>query len=208
MPYLNLFDNLYLILGFIIPGFIVLFIRSQFVTGRSLSHSSALLTYLTVSVVYYALVLPVIDLAPSIQQSSHGKALAWFALILAGPAILGLLLGVNIQTDAFRRFLRWCGLNPVHVIPTAWDWKFGGMPEQWVLVTLRDGTRFAGFCGSDSFMSSDPEERDIYVERIYDIEEDDRWVPRGEKGLPVAASEVRTIEFWPYNPKEKANGQD
>ena len=33
MPYLSLFDGLYLILGFIVPGFIVLFIRSQFVTG-------------------------------------------------------------------------------------------------------------------------------------------------------------------------------
>lgn len=208
MPYLNLFDNLYLILGFIVPGFIVLFIRSQFVTGRSLSHSAALLTYLTVSVVYYALLLPVVDLAPSIQQSSYGKVLAWFALILVGPAILGLLLGVNIQTDAFRRFLRWSGLNPVHVIPTAWDWKFGGMSEQWVLVTLKDGTRFAGFCGSDSFMSSDPGERDIYIERIYDIEEDNRWVSCGEKGLLVAAGEVQTIEFWPHNPEEKANGQD
>ena len=208
MPYLNLFDNLYLILGFIVPGFIVLFIRSQFVTGRSLSHSAVLLTYLTVSVVYYALLLPVVDLAPSIQQSSYGKVLAWFALILVGPAILGLLLGVNIQTDAFRRFLRWSGLNPVHVIPTAWDWKFGGMSEQWVLVTLKDGTRFAGFCGSDSFMSSDPGERDIYIERIYDIEEDNRWVSCGEKGLLVAAGEVQTIEFWPHNPEEKANGQD
>ena len=177
-------------------------------TGRSLSHSAALLTYLTVSVVYYALLLPVVDLAPSIQQSSYGKVLAWFALILVGPAILGLLLGVNIQTDAFRRFLRWCGFNPVHVIPTAWDWKFGGMSEQWVLVTLKDGTRFAGFCGSDSFMSSDPEERDIYIERIYDIEEDNRWVSCGEKGLLVAAGEVQTIEFWPHNPEEKANGQD
>ena len=151
---------------------------------------------MTVSVIYYALVLPVIDLVPSIQQSSYGKALAWFALILVGPTILGLLLGVNIQTDAFRRFLQWCRLNPVHVIPTAWEWKFRGMSEQWVLVTLKDGTRFAGFCGSGSFMSSDPEERDIYIERIYDIDDDNRWIPRGEKGLLVAAGEVRTIEFW------------
>ena len=139
---------------------------------------------------------------------SYGKVLTWFALILVGPAILGLLLGVNIQTDAFRRFLQWSRLNPVHVIPTAWEWKFRGMSEQWVLVTLKDGTRFAGFCGSGSFMSSDPVERDIYIERIYDIDDDDRWISRGEKGLLVAAGEVQTIEFWPPNSKEKANDQD
>lgn len=208
MLYLRSFDDLYLILGFIVPGFVVLFVRSQFVTGRNLSHSAALLTYLTVSVVYYALVLPVVDLVPLIQQLSYGKVLAWFTLILVGPAILGLLLGVNIQTDAFRRFLQWCRLNPSHAIPTAWEWKFRGMSEQWVLVTLKNGTRFAGFCGSGSFMSSDPVERDIYIERVYDIDDDNRWIPRGEKGLLVAAGEVQTIEFWPRNPKEKANEQD
>lgn len=57
-------------------------------------------------------------------------------------------------------------------------------------------------------MSSDPLERDIYIERIYDIEEDNRWVSCGEKGLLVAAGEVQTIEFWPHNSEEKANGQD
>ena len=31
-----------------------------------------------------------------------------------------------------------------------------GDDPQWVLVTLKDGTRFAGFCGTGSFMSSDP----------------------------------------------------
>ena len=52
--------------------------------------------------------------------------------------------------------MQYCRLYTVHVMPTAWDWKIGDMTEQWVLVTLKDGTRFAGLCGSDSFISSDP----------------------------------------------------
>ena len=82
------------------------------------------------------------------------------------------------------------------------------MTYQWVLVTLKDGTRFAGFCGSESFMSSDPTERDIYIQRIYDIDDENKWSPRGDNGVLIAAGEVQTIEFWPYysqDSQENAN---
>ena len=200
-------DNLYLIVGFLVPGLVVLFVRSQFVTGRSPSHSAALLSYLTVSVIYYALALPLVDFVLSIHKLDYDKALAWFTLILAGPAALGLLLGINIQKNLFRRVLQRCRLNPVHVMPTAWDWKFGGMTSEWVLVTLKDGTRFGGFCGPGSFISSDPTERDIYIERIYDINDETNWSPR-ENGVLIAAGEVQTIEFWPYTSQENADEQE
>lgn len=205
MPNLASLDNLYLVLGFLVPGLIVLFVRSQFVTRRSPPHSEAFLSYLTVSIIYYGLALPFVDFVLSVQEPGHGKAIAWLSLILFGPALLGLLLGVNIQKNWFHRLLQRCRLNPVHAMPTAWDWKFGGMSNQWVLVTLKDGTQFAGFCGPDSFMSSDPAERDIYIQWIYDIDDNNNWSPRGENGVLINAGEVQTIEFWPYNSKEKVN---
>ncbi|MCY3751448.1 MAG: DUF6338 family protein [Gammaproteobacteria bacterium] len=209
MPGLNLFDNPYTTVGLLVPGLIVLSVRSQFLTGRRPPHSAALLSYLTVSVIYYALALPFVHFILSFQEAGNSKVLlTWFALIFIGPALLGLLLGVNIQKDLFRRALKYCGLNPIHVIPTAWDWKFGNMTEQWVLVTLKDGTRFAGFCGDESFMSSDPSERDIYIQWTYDIDDQNKWSSRGESGVLIAAAEVQTIEFWPYNPQEEANEQE
>ena len=175
-------DSLYFLLAFIVPGLIVLFVRSQFVTGRRPSHPNAILSYLTVSVVYYALILPVVAFLRSITGPSYGKAMAWFAVVFLGPVVLGVLLGIGIQNDLLRGFLRRCGLNPVHVMPTAWDWKFGNMDNEWVLVTLKDGTRFAGFCGAQSFISSDPAERDIYVQWIYDIDDNHHWQSRGRTG--------------------------
>lgn len=200
-------DNLYPVLLFLVPGFIVLFVRSQFVTGRSPARSTTVLSYLIVSIIYYALALPFIGFVLSEETRGVGQVLAWFALIVIGPAILGLALGVNVQKDWLRRALQWCRLNPVHVVPTAWDWKFGGMTPQWVLVTLKDGTRFAGFCGSESFMSSDPAERDIYIERIYDVDYENNWNPRGENGVLISAGEIQTIEFWPDVEQEIANDE-
>ena len=205
VPDLKSLDNLLLILGFLVPGLIVLFVRSQFITGRRPPHAAALLSYLTVSIIYYALALPLVDFVLSIQEPGYLKALAWFGLVFVGPAIFGLLLGINVQQGLLRRFLRWCRLNPVHVMPTAWDWKFGGMKDEWVLVTLKDGTRFAGFCGQHSFMSSDPTERDIYIQWIYDIGDDNKWSSRGDTGVLIAAGEIRTVEFWPYKKQETTN---
>jgi len=207
MSDLALFDNIYLALFFLVPGLVVLFVRSQFVTGANFPHSAAWLPYLAISVIYYALAFPLIELVVAIDEPAYGKILAWLSLVFAGPAILGLILGVNIQKNLFRHLLQRCGLNPVHVIPTAWDWKFGNMTEQWVLVTLKDGTRFAGFCGSESFMSSDPSERDIYIQRVYDVDDDGNWSSPGEKALLIAADEVQTVEFWPHAAQESCDAQ-
>ena len=141
----------------------------------------------------------------AIQQSGVGKAIGWFTLIFVGPAILGLVLGINIQKNLFRRLLQRCGLHLVHAIPTAWEWKFSAMPPQWVLITLKDSTRFAGYCGPQSFISSDPAERDMYIEQIYDLDADYQWVNVGRKEVPIASGEIQTIEFWPCTEEETPN---
>ena len=204
MSDLTSLDNLYLIVGFLAPGLIVLFVRSQFVTGR-ISPDLGAVPYVIVSVVYYALAYPFLEILLAIQQPGVGKAIGWFTLIFVGPAILGLVLGINIQKNLFRRLLQRCGLHLVHAIPTAWEWKFSAMPPQWVLVTLKDGTRFAGYCGPQSFISSDPAERDMYIEQIYDLDADHQWVNVGKKEVLITSGEIQTIEFWPCTEEETLN---
>jgi len=189
--------DIHLALTFIVPGLIAVFVRAQFLTGRRTSHSEAVLSYVTLSAFYYALVIPILDglIGPNDQgPSSH---LVWFGTVFFGPALLGAVLGLNAQRGYIRRALSWLGLTSVHVMPTAWDWKFSTGPEQWVLVRLKDDTKFAGYCGIGSFMSSEPGERDLYIEKVYDLDDENRWQDCGAKSVLIAAGEVKTIEFFP-----------
>ena len=81
------------------------------------------------------------------------------------------------------------------------------MDEQWVLVTLKDDTKFVGLCGQGSFISSDPTERDIYIEQVYDMDDESNWSWPGRKGVLIGPGEVKTIEFWPYASQEDPDAQ-
>lgn len=197
MPEIESADNLYMILAFIVPGLIIVFVRAQFLTGRSPPHSEALLSYFTMSIIYWALMLPIINVAPEIENDYLGKIFAWAALVFFCPALLGVLLGFNAQKGLIRKLVRKSGMNPVDVMPTSWDWKFSSAEPQHILITLKNGVRFAGYCGPRSFISSDPGERDIYIEKVYDLDGNDNWIDRGDKSALIVAGEISTIEFWP-----------
>ena len=208
MPDLISTDNAYLILFFLVPGIVVLYVRAQFLTGWHPLQPTEILSYFTISVIYYALALPFVDGVLPIINLEPKSLLAWFTLVFLGPAVFGLFLGIAVQKNWFFRALQLLGLNPVHPVPTAWDWKFGRMESQWVLVTLQDGTRFAGYFDSKSFASSDPSERDIFIRRICDIDSENIWHLRNEKSVLISSDQVQTIEFWSNNPQENSSEQE
>lgn len=195
-------EKLGLALFFVTPGLIMLFVRNLFVSNRRPPLSEALLAYVALSVVYQALVFPIFEAWTDV--SSESDSLMWLALLFAGPTIIGLLLGLNARAG----WLRWClnrvGVNLAHPIDSAWDWRFTDCPTCWVMVVLKDGTKWAGHLGENSFMSSDRGERDLYIEDVYQVGADDKWSPKGS-GVWIAHGEVQTIEFWNEAKQEDEN---
>lgn len=199
-------DAIYVALAFLVPGFVFSAVRNQFITGQEQQGTEQFIRFLTYSAVNYALFSAPIYFFLNSQLTALWKGLLWTSVILVGPAFLGLLSGIVTRNGWVRKVFHWTGLNPVHAVPTAWDYKFSGMKGgEWVLVTLKNGTRFAGFCGSNSFASSDNKERDLFIEKIFDLDENDKWIPT-EKSVFIAAGEIGTIEFWPVN-QEMQNEQ-
>ncbi|MBI1418196.1 MAG: hypothetical protein GC146_13325 [Limimaricola sp.] len=206
MPDFNDPQSAYVVLALVVPGLVITFIRAQFITGRMQKHSEALLSYFALSAVYAAIALPIFDWLRTWSKTGSVGLPSWFGLVFVGPTLFGALLGLNARTEALRRVLHFFGINPVHAVPTAWDWKFGRMGEHLVIVTLKDDTKFAGYCGRGSFMSSDPAERDLYIEKVYGWGERNSWLDRGDHGLWVASGELKSVEFFPASEEGTSNG--
>lgn len=190
-------EQLNLIAAFIVPGLIATFVRAQFLTGRVPGNKDNLLVLFTLSLVWYGLTVPFVDWLNLAAFAPQATPWGWLLVTVIGPACFGAVLGINASAGWSRKLLAKCGIRVVHVMPTAWDWKFGKAEPCWVLVTLKDGSRVAGFCDPDSFMSSDPKERDLYVSRVYSIDENNNWHSENGKSILILHGEIRYIEFWP-----------
>jgi uncharacterized protein DUF6338 len=202
-------ENFHLILLFIVPGLVALFVRSKFITGRTPSPTENILSFVVLSLVYYSLTIFVVERALSVQEPWVARVLVWVLLILVGPAVFGFVLGVAAQKEWTNWVADKLDLSIVHVIPAAWDWRFSKVPRggMFVMVTLTSGDRVAGLFGSSSFASSDTAERDLYIEEEYTVTDQGAWEARIEKvGILISAKEIRYIEFW--NPQPSAEAQN
>jgi hypothetical protein len=193
--------NLYFVLAVFVPGFVYGGVVSQFVPLRQSGQNELiLLRLLTATAFNYALCSPLIYLltiGALFARAPIPHAITWFAIIFIVPSLLGLARARMIQHDSFPRLYRLVGLRPINPVPTGWDWIFGRTGPCYVLVTLVDGTEIAGWFGHRSMASSDPERRDIYIERVYTVPDTgEEWqeVP-DSSGVYIEGSQIAFIEF-------------
>ncbi len=191
-------DQLTLLLGYIVPGLIIVWMRAQFLMGRIGAVKDSLLIYFTLSLTYLVVLNALTTLctgnpAPLDQQTRY-----WLAIDLAGAAVFGAIFGLNARFGWIRQAVGKLGVNLTHVIGPAWEWKFSNFPPSIVFLTLKDDSRICGWCGRKSFVGSDPDDRDLFLEQVYDVDSDGvAHIRVPGKGIYVAAGEIRFIEFVP-----------
>jgi hypothetical protein len=188
-------DKFSLLLQLVVPGFVIAYVRNQMVANRRLPISDAVVGYIALSFVYQALVFPLATWLRSSPLTAEGKGLVELLISIVLPAAVGLLIGLNARLGWSRRLLARFRVSLNHPVNTAWDWRFGGKEECWVMAVLKDGTKWLGHLGPDSFISTDPGERDIYIQTVYSIEDDNSWKFKGS-GVWLPQSELQSLEFW------------
>jgi len=191
-------EQLTLILGYIVPGLIILYVRAQFLTGRIGNQKDALLNYFALSIIYLTVLNATLTIVFGVDAPLHEQSRYWLPILLVGAVTFGALIGLNSSLGTTRWCLRKLGFHIPHVMETAWDWKFSRFPESLVTLTLKDGSRVYGWCSVNSFIGSDPSQRDLYIEQVYDVDDEGNWtlITPG-KSIYIAGGEVRTVEFLP-----------
>ncbi len=194
--------DLYFVFAVFVPGFIMLSVRSQFIVSSGAEKESLLLKYLIATSFNYAFsswLIYLLAYNSYLRSNLTLSAVSWLYVLFVSPIILAVISAVISQKSIVRWLLLKTGLDVIHVVPTAWDWRFGRMRSpRWVLVRLSDGSKVAGYFGLLSMASSERDARDLFIEKVYKIKNRGPWteVP-GNDGVYIPHGEIRTIEFWP-----------
>lgn len=194
MPDLSSPETAYYAIALTTPAIVFVFVRVQFIHGRMPNAGEAALHYVAITSAYYAIAFPIIFWANQIPGNEYTWWGGWLLLTIFAPACLGLIFGWSAQKNFLYNFLRKVGLKPIHISPTAWEWRFSHCAGEWVAITLKNGNAYGAICGENSFVSTSPSERDIYLEAAYDINDDGSWSKR-KFGMLVCSGEISTIEF-------------
>jgi hypothetical protein len=197
-------DVIFLTLAFAVPGFVWYATYSLGVPPREERSDHSFLRFLTLSCVNYAIWSWLIYLLvqPTFLQSHPYRrsilAAFWFVVIFVAPVGLGLLLGRRSHRALARSLLQRLGFHPLHEQPTAWDYIFRAIDTPlFALVTFKDGSTVGGLVANGTFASSQPRERDLYLERVYNVASDGAWQETpNSAGILIRGDEIRHIEFW------------
>lgn len=195
------FSNLYFVVSVLVPGFIYAGVMSTFVPARAHKEKELLLLrYLTATAFNFAICSPLIYLlvfGVIFPRNAVAQALCWFFIIFIAPVILAMVRARIVQRDSLGWLFGLLGLRSISPIPTGWDWIFGTTEPCYVLITLTEGTEIAGYFGRRSMASSDPDRKDIYIERVYTVPTDGgSWQEVDRSlGMHVNGSQIAYIEF-------------
>lgn len=182
---------------FVAPGFIIDIIVNLFCPSGDRKESIHLITCIIYSVVQCALLSWLYVMIWVYRETDFIKFIVYMCLsTLIGSCLLGGLIGLFKSKQWLGNLARKIGLNVSHPIPTAWDYYFSRQIATYVIVTLIDGTRLYGYWGDNSYCSSSKEGRDIYIEKLYQYDEDGEWIENKEsQGVVVNQGQIRFIEF-------------
>lgn len=207
---LDSFEAVFYTLAFVVPGFIMLSSFRMIVKTRDETSQINLIRFVCFSSINYGVWSWLIYLLVKTNFLSHSlflRSLLWLFIIFISPILLGLFIGYLSDRNIVSKLLTKLGLKIIQPIPSAWDYFFSKILQPiWVLVTLQDGSEIAGIFGIRSFSSSDNQERDLYLEKVYSICTDGSWCEVVDsKGVLISSRHIKSLEFWQDGKKEQVS---
>lgn len=202
--------GLLIALIFVVPGLVYQFARSR-LRGPAPDDASAthrLLRALAVSAaldaMYASTAGPTIvkllnpngttDRSTNVVQHLRGLSLWALLLLFAIPSGLAALDTVRLRLGWTPPFTARLTYDPT---PRAWDFAFRDIEPTYVRVLTQDGTWLGGWYGVNSFVSSYPEPREIFIETAHRMGPDGSFGPEqvGTGGMYIRCDDIRAVEF-------------
>ena len=199
-------DKLLLFLAFFVPGFVSIKVYRRLVPSEKIDWSSNLFEALGFGALNFAVWSWLIVYIH--RDSFYAVHMVWYVV----SWIVITVLAPAVWPVVFVKLARWRPVAGyiVSPIPRAWDYVFGLREPFWVLVNLENGTRIGGRFGDRSFASAFPAEEQIYIEEVWTVDEEGRFVEpvEGSRGIVVLGKDISSVEFFLWKEKEHGERQE
>lgn len=186
------FPDIHIIIYFIfvfIPGFIFIKVYSLFMPTARIDFSKSWQEVVIYSSVFTGLTY-LLYIIPKPEY------FIWVNYLIL---LLGLFILPAITPSLILKFqkTKWFHDNMILPQPTAWDYIFGKRGIYRVLVHLKDGRKIGGNYSYESYTSSYPDERDIYIEQLWEVDDNGSFIQPIERseGMWITGEEILEIEF-------------
>jgi len=187
-------DEFILFLVFFIPGFISLKIYNLLIPGERRDFSSSFYEAIGYSALNFAALSWLIILIHSNNFYIDHRFLYFlsiFIIIFVAPIVWPIVFLKLSSWPPFKKHIK-------HPIEKPWDYVFRQRKAFWVIVHLNNGKKVGGMLGKNSFASSYPTEEEIYLEELWELDDEGRFIKPIErsKGMIILGGEILAVEFF------------
>lgn len=198
---MDTFEKVFYTVIFIVPGFVMAQIIDLICIKVKTDYG-----YHLIRCLYLSLIADIFGyLVFMLWKGFKGKIepfLYWvslFMVLMLLSSILAIILGCIKRSQFWRNLLAKIGIYVDHSIPYAWDYAFTRKDYFYLRIKLIDGTQVCGLYAARSFSSSEPDDRDILLEQVYDITEDNEMmvlkVRPKIKGIMIRGNQISSIDY-------------
>jgi hypothetical protein len=187
-------ERLQLFLLVVMPGIIAIKLYDLFYPPEKRDFGSSLLEATAYGLINLAIwVLPLIYINQKSFIEGHP---AWYAILsgcfcVISPSLLAL-------GTVWLRNIKLVSSRVGYPNKTAWDDFFKRRQECWVLFHLKNGKMLGGYFGVKSYVTTFPQEPEIYVEEVWRVDDRGAFIEKveGTLGMVIRQADCERLEFF------------
>ena len=161
-------------LNYVIPGYIILKIISTIIPTKKQSETEIIVQSIGFSILNNS----IWSFAFSFVKYSFYKTnivlfnfFTSLIFILSG-VVTGTVIALLKKYNVLGKMLNILKIETTCPIPTAWDYVFSKYESYWVEIEVSSGKQIRGLFSNMSYASSEYDNRDIYLEKLYEKKSD------------------------------------
>lgn len=187
-------------LNYVIPGYIILKIISTITPTAKQSETEIIVQSIGFSILNNSIWSFAFSLIKLIFYKTNIVLFNIFTslvFILSG-IVTGVIIALLKKYNVLGKLLNVLKIESTNPIPTAWDYVFSKYESYWVEVEVSSGKQIRGLFSNMSYASSEYDNRDIYLEELYEKKSDNSVWEKVErtKGVWISSSDIKHIKFY------------